>query len=66
MSDTVSDTVKRLTGRPAAGVRVGFDNKSVYKCPELRPFDGRPGAMDAFKLPSVRGSSVVWPKGSAE
>ncbi|ABM32189.1 hypothetical protein QRO08_16780 [Paracidovorax citrulli] len=23
-----------------------------YPCPELRPFDGRPGAMQAFDLPS--------------
>lgn len=23
-----------------------------YRCPELRPFDGRPGAMQAFDLPS--------------
>lgn len=61
----MSDAVKRPTSTPAAGVRVGFDKKSVYKCPELRPFDGRPGAMDAFKLPSVRGSNIVWPKGSA-
>jgi hypothetical protein len=25
-----------------------------YPCPELRPYDGRPGAMDAFALPSRR------------
>ena len=24
----------------------------VYTCPELRPFTGRPGAMDAYRLPS--------------
>lgn len=24
----------------------------VYTAPELRPYDGRPGAMDAFNMPS--------------
>jgi hypothetical protein len=27
--------------------------REYYKAEELKPFEGRPGAMDAFKLPSV-------------
>ena len=30
-----------------------------YTCPELRPFTGRPGAMDAYKLPSLMGANLV-------
>lgn len=26
--------------------------RDTYTAPELRPYDCRPGAMDAFKLPS--------------
>ena len=28
-------------------------NPNHYLAPELRPYDGRPGAMDAFDLPSL-------------
>ena len=28
-------------------------SSSEYQCPELRPYEGRPGAMDAFALPSL-------------
>ena len=31
----------------------------TYTCPELRPFTGRPGAMDAYKLPSLMGANLV-------
>jgi len=33
--------------------------KGTYNGAELRPFDGRPGAMDAFDLPSVVGGVPV-------
>jgi len=33
-----------------------------YQGAELRPFEGRQGAMDAFKLPSLRGSHRVQPQ----
>lgn len=33
---------------------------------ELRPFDGRPGAMDAFTLPSRAGNRRVWRDGRVE
>ena len=35
----------------APAIRRDFHN-GVYTCPELRPFTGRPGAMDAYRLPS--------------
>lgn len=37
-----------------------------YPCPELRPYDGRPGAMDAFALPSRRFDRRVYRDGRAE
>jgi hypothetical protein len=40
----------------AAGPRVitAVSVKGTYSAKELMPFDGRPGAMDAFKIPSRR------------
>ena len=37
-----------------------------YTCPELRPYDGRPGAMDAFALPSRRFDRRVYRDGRVE
>jgi hypothetical protein len=34
----------------------------VYVPLELKPFTGRPGAMDAFKLPSLIGNLPVYRK----
>lgn len=34
----------------------------VYVPLELKPFDGRPGAMDAFKLPSLIANVQVFRK----
>lgn len=36
--------------------------KGYYDGKELAPFEGRPGAMDAYKLPSLRLGSRVYPK----
>lgn len=43
-------------------------NKMVglYNPIELRPFDGRAGAMDAFKLPSLIGSQRLFRKDAGE
>ncbi len=38
------------TYQPTASA--GEGEPKGYRCPELRPFDGRPGAMQAFDLPS--------------
>ncbi len=32
----------------------------LYSGEELKPFDGRPGAMDAFKLPSLINEQRVY------
>ena len=37
--------------------------RPVYDGAELRPFEGRPGAMDAFKLPSRIGRHLVYRNG---
>ena len=43
-------------------------NKMVglYNPIELRPFEGRAGAMDAFKLPSVIGDRRVFRKDAGD
>ncbi len=33
---------------------------TTYDGAELRPYDGRPGAMDAYRLPSRIGGSLHW------
>lgn len=37
--------------------------RPVYDGAELRPFEGRPGAMDALKLPSRVGRHLVYRNG---
>ena len=34
----------------------------VYKCPELKDYVGRPGAMDAYRMPSLFMGKLVYPK----
>ena len=43
-------------------------NKMVglYNPIELRPFEGRAGAMDAFKLPSLIGDQRIFRKDAGE
>ena len=62
---------RRRLGCCAGGVVVGMNetpppslNKTlgVYVPLELKPFTGRPGAMDAFKLPSLIGNVQVFRK----
>lgn len=45
---------------PAPACRASDES---YKAPELRPFDGRPGAMDAFALPSRMGKALFYRDG---
>jgi len=40
--------------------------KEFYTGRELQPFDGRPGAMDAFNLPSVMMDRRTWRDGRTE
>ena len=37
-----------------------------YDGAELRPFEGRPGSMDAFNLPSRMGAHLVYRKDSQQ
>ena len=37
-----------------------------YTCPELAPYTGRPGAMDAFNQPSRVGSTLCYRDGHTE
>jgi len=48
---------------PAPACRASDES---YKAPELRPFDGRPGAMDAFALPSRMGKALYYRDGRME
>lgn len=48
---TTKATSRTLTN---AGVK-----GAPYNCPELRPYSGRPGAMDAYNLPSLQGGRRV-------
>lgn len=43
----------RHLGPTLAGTARAHLSSSDYQCPELRPYQGRPGAMDAFALPSL-------------
>lgn len=38
----------------------------IYKCPELKSYPNRPGAMDAYKLPSRIGTNLNYPDGKQE
>lgn len=40
--------------------------KHTYQGPELRPYEGRPGAMDAFTLPSRMGGARYYRDGRVE
>lgn len=46
-----------------AAARVDYD---PYDGAELRPYEGRPGAMDAFALPSRVGRRRTWRDGRVE
>lgn len=55
------------TTRPAPVVNSTVNHKTnPYTAPELRPFAGRPGAMDAFALPSRRGGARYYRDGRVE
>lgn len=57
---------RRLEERLAvASQRIGpATTKSTYDGAELRPYVGRPGAMDAFALPSRMGKRLHYPDGT--
>ena len=49
--------------KKAKVTRIGVVGVPTYSCPELRPFDGRPGSMDAFACPSRVGSRLHYRDG---
>jgi len=61
MSDAFKGTGSK--GAPA-NVRVDVMKSGTYDGRELKPFDGRPGAMDAYKLPSRTAAGLVPAKGA--
>lgn len=48
---TLHEPVRPRPSRPVTPP-AGWRNRETYDGAELKPFTGRPGAMDAFKLPS--------------
>ena len=55
----------RMAGVVGSGGAGGMPNRDHYDGAELRPFAGRPGAMDAFELPSLRFGERVYRRGAA-
>lgn len=62
-------TARKLTSRAVitpSGWVPGGSTGGVYSGAELKPYQGRPGAMDAFRLPSRIGSRLVEPRAVRE
>ena len=49
----VKPVIKRIVAESTLGKRGNYDGA------ELRPFDGRPGSMDAYALPSMANGIAV-------
>lgn len=47
------------TTKAASRVLTNACSREIYTAPELRPYNGRPGAMDAYNLPSLQGQRRV-------
>lgn len=62
-------TARKLTSRAVVTPSVTVTNatsRGAYSGAELKPYQGRPGAMDAFRLPSRIGSRLVEPRAVRE
>ena len=58
MKNPANPLTREALERAARGeVRTMFSDRQTYDGAELRPFTGRPGSMDAFKLPSRDGDT---------
>ncbi|MGB3068465.1 MAG: hypothetical protein WBC18_07955 [Ottowia sp.] len=53
----------RMTKVPHIKPSGGLKKQPTYDGAELRPFTGRPGAMDAFALPSLRFGQRIYRRG---
>lgn len=60
--------IQKLNGPSVASAKPinPIMQRDSYNCPELRPYQGRPGAMDAFNLPSLINGRRVWRDGRVE
>ena len=58
-------TPMRPVVTPAGTICAGTAG-GTYTGRELMPFDGRPGAMDAFRLPSRIGNDLLVPRAVRE
>lgn len=61
MSTVVGGKRGKATPAPALNKMVG-----LYNPIELRPFSGRSGAMDAFKLPSLISNQQIYRKDTGD
>lgn len=52
----------RFKPRQVAAPRQNVISAQAYSCPELAPFTGRAGCLDAFAKPSLIGGKCVVPK----
>ncbi len=62
-------TARKLTSRAVVTPSVTVTNatsRGAYSGAELKPYQGRHGAMDAFRLPSRIGSRLVEPRAVRE
>jgi len=63
MTEQVTPQVEPLQ-TTVAGKRHHTTGKAagIYDGSELKPYEGRPNAMDAFELPSILNGQRVWRK----
>lgn len=62
---TARKTPARKVTTPAPMI-CNSNSRGTYTGRELMPFAGRPGAMDAFRLPSRIGNDVLVPRAVRE
>ena len=54
---------ERTAQRESERIRGEYLSKTKhYDGKELRPYEGRPGALDAYRLPSRMGNRLVYPR----
>ena len=59
-------TLKQLKHVMPIAKPVSVYKKESYEGKELKTYEGRPNAMDAFNLPSLIGNTRVWRNGRTE
>jgi len=56
----------RAAAKPRARPINNMTTGGVYDGADLRPFDGRPGALDALEMPSRMGKRLIYRDGRTE